>query len=303
MNKEIGQRIKKLRENKNLTQNELANLLGYSNNSVISKIENGDIEISIHITEQLKGIFNVSTDYLYFGTNDVNTKSNSETITKSINVITNFNRINLIHVIYLLTMFLLLVLTIFLKNKTQQGFLLFNSLVAISFIVVNIITKKNDLTKHVVTYHMPEDKKVVYKNSLTDTITKRYKKDKILIFILMIILDIFFYGIILTQINSYEESILLPAILIVTVLALIITKIIYMIIPIRGEIVNYSKNLFIVLSLQIVLTCLSLLMLTIINIEGFKEVLIFGVFNLIVFIFAILANNYIMSKYYFAIEN
>lgn len=302
MNKEIGQRIKKLREQKNLSQLELAKLLGYSNNSIISKIENGDTEVSIHQMDKLKGIFGVSIEYLYYGVDEKNVINKKDEITKTVNVITNFNKMELIHFVYLGIIFGLLLLSFFLKNKVYQSSLLLIILVVISFIVVTIIKGKNDINKYVETYNIPENKQLVYRNSLTDVVTRRYKKDKILIFSLMVVLDIFFYGIIVTEINKYEKSLLLPAILIVLVLGLIITKIVFMIIPTKGEIINYTKGLFITFSLQMILTLLSFLMLTIIDLNMPKELFIFGGFNLVVFIFAIIANNYIMSKYYFSIE-
>lgn len=65
--KEFGARIRKLRKEKRMTQEELAKMLIITSESV-SNIENGKTncmpEHIVHICE----IFDVSTDYLYFGT-------------------------------------------------------------------------------------------------------------------------------------------------------------------------------------------------------------------------------------------
>lgn len=60
---EIGSRVKELRNQKNLTQEQLANRLSVTK-SVISAYENGFRFPSLDVLIQLAYIFNVSTDYL-----------------------------------------------------------------------------------------------------------------------------------------------------------------------------------------------------------------------------------------------
>ena len=67
----VAERIKNLRENKNLTQTELAKLLGITRSSVNA----WEMGISVPSTQyivELSGIFKVSTDYL-LGVNETST--------------------------------------------------------------------------------------------------------------------------------------------------------------------------------------------------------------------------------------
>ncbi|APM41354.1 helix-turn-helix domain-containing protein [Clostridium kluyveri] len=59
----FGDRLKELREEKELTQDELGRMLGVSRQS-ISSYESQDIEPSINNLVKLADIFNVSLDYL-----------------------------------------------------------------------------------------------------------------------------------------------------------------------------------------------------------------------------------------------
>ena len=60
---DFGQRLKKLRLEKNLTQKQLATLIGVRN-SIISFYEVGDRMPSVEIIIKLSAVFHVSTDYL-----------------------------------------------------------------------------------------------------------------------------------------------------------------------------------------------------------------------------------------------
>lgn len=62
--KEIGNRIKKERNNLGITQEELAIKLGLNNKSSISQYESGDAIPSDDIKFEMSKIFNCSIDYL-----------------------------------------------------------------------------------------------------------------------------------------------------------------------------------------------------------------------------------------------
>jgi len=64
---EIGARIRKLRKAKNLTQEQVANIISVSDNHV-SKIETGNSSISLNVFINIAKAFDVSLDYLMFGT-------------------------------------------------------------------------------------------------------------------------------------------------------------------------------------------------------------------------------------------
>lgn len=63
---EIGKRLKEIRKKNNITQQQLAELLNVSVNSV-SKYENGKITLGHDYIVYLCNYFNISADYFYFG--------------------------------------------------------------------------------------------------------------------------------------------------------------------------------------------------------------------------------------------
>lgn len=64
---EVGQRIKKLRENKGLEQLDLASMLGYKSQSTISKWESGTNLPTGKNMIKLAQIFGVTSDYILDG--------------------------------------------------------------------------------------------------------------------------------------------------------------------------------------------------------------------------------------------
>ena len=67
-NEEIGLRIKNLRKEKNLSQEELGEKIGISKQAV-SYLESGRNQISLDILNKLHTIFNISIDELFFWRN------------------------------------------------------------------------------------------------------------------------------------------------------------------------------------------------------------------------------------------
>lgn len=63
-NYSFGDKVRHLRLNKGLTQDELAKKLGYKSNSVISFIENNEKFPSIEKIQDIATYFNVSIDFL-----------------------------------------------------------------------------------------------------------------------------------------------------------------------------------------------------------------------------------------------
>ena len=60
----IGNNIKRARELKGLTQDELAKRMGYKSRSTIARIENGDNDVSQSKLKKLADILDVSIDFL-----------------------------------------------------------------------------------------------------------------------------------------------------------------------------------------------------------------------------------------------
>ena len=73
----IGDRIRECRKTNGLTQEELAELLGVSSNTV-SSMENGQQNFKIDKLSQLARVFDVTTDYLLYGKVECSYKENSD---------------------------------------------------------------------------------------------------------------------------------------------------------------------------------------------------------------------------------
>lgn len=63
-NKTLGQRVKELRKQLNLSQDELAKLMGYDNRASISKIENDSIDLPVSKVKSLAKSLNTTESYL-----------------------------------------------------------------------------------------------------------------------------------------------------------------------------------------------------------------------------------------------
>ena len=67
VNKAMGQRIKQLRRQKNMTQAELAQLLGYTTDSTICHIEKGDHDLTQSKIKKFAEVLGVSPTWLITG--------------------------------------------------------------------------------------------------------------------------------------------------------------------------------------------------------------------------------------------
>ncbi len=73
----VGNRLKSIRKEHNLTQNEIAKLLKCSQNAIFS-YENGKSEIPLRVVKFYSDYFKVSYDYLFGKTNKIEQTNNSE---------------------------------------------------------------------------------------------------------------------------------------------------------------------------------------------------------------------------------
>ena len=64
---EFGKRLQECRKSRGITQEALAELLGFASKQHVSRIERGAKACSIDILVELSGILKVSTDYLLTG--------------------------------------------------------------------------------------------------------------------------------------------------------------------------------------------------------------------------------------------
>lgn len=63
----VGDRIKTIRKQRNMTQSKLAECLDYANERQIQRIENGETGCSVDKLMEIAQILNTSTDFLLFG--------------------------------------------------------------------------------------------------------------------------------------------------------------------------------------------------------------------------------------------
>lgn len=63
----VGNRIRKVRKQRNMTQSKLAEHLEYSNERQLQRIECGETGCSVDKLMEIAQILNISTDYLLFG--------------------------------------------------------------------------------------------------------------------------------------------------------------------------------------------------------------------------------------------
>lgn len=63
-----GKRIKKLRESRNLSLNEVSDVIGYKSKATLCKIENGEGALDIRILYGLGQLFEVPLSHLVYGT-------------------------------------------------------------------------------------------------------------------------------------------------------------------------------------------------------------------------------------------
>lgn len=73
-NEHIGERIRRLRHEKNLSQKQFANDLGFNSPATVSAWESGKAQLSSDIIIAIAGYFGVSTDYLLVGHRTDSTK-------------------------------------------------------------------------------------------------------------------------------------------------------------------------------------------------------------------------------------
>lgn len=68
----IYERIKYLRENLNMSQQELAEKVGYKDKSAISKVERGDRDINQTMIKKYANALGVTPTYILFGDEEIN---------------------------------------------------------------------------------------------------------------------------------------------------------------------------------------------------------------------------------------
>ena len=99
--KEIGARIKRCRQEQNLTQEKFAELINASPHYVY-EIERGIKTMSLSTLDRISTCLNISTDYLLYGYNNSSTSDNdtySDNLALLINTLSPAKRANLFNIL------------------------------------------------------------------------------------------------------------------------------------------------------------------------------------------------------------
>lgn len=78
----IYERIKYLRENLNMSQQELAAKVGYKDKSAISKVERGDRDINQTMIKKYANALGVTPTYILFGDEEINEETPTPELTE-----------------------------------------------------------------------------------------------------------------------------------------------------------------------------------------------------------------------------
>lgn len=81
----VGQNIRKAREEKQMTQDELAKRMGYKSRSTIARIESGDNDVSQSKLKKFSEILDVSISFLLDGDDPTNPASESDEPSPTLN--------------------------------------------------------------------------------------------------------------------------------------------------------------------------------------------------------------------------
>lgn len=215
INIEIGNRIKGLREDRDLTQEDLAKVLGYTNNSFISKLENGNVEIKVSQLKMLSKYFKVSIDYLINGsmedtiTNNDNIISNN---TKSIKVRTNFSTLRIIDIFLIAIIILINIIVSIIGKVNYFSFVLLITLIVLVYLMISITTRNR---KSYTTITIPLDSNIVYKNSLNGRLNELINVLRMFIGLLVVV-SFLYYGLMIKLYSEFEIPVILILVFIVS---------------------------------------------------------------------------------------
>ena len=92
----IGQRVKELRTEQQMTQQTLSEAISICTDNHISKLETGNTNLSMNLLISLSKYFNVSTDYILFGMLEKDRTANDVIINSILSALDEADKIFLI---------------------------------------------------------------------------------------------------------------------------------------------------------------------------------------------------------------
>lgn len=299
-NKDIGNRIKKLREANNLTQAKLAKDIGYRSNAVISKLENGESELTASQIKKITDYFKISSDYLLKGvSNKEESKEKSLQVTKSVKAKKKLSFIqNKDYVFFALILIVTIIIAIS-NDEFRKNTIVVFMIINISFFIYLIINKVLRFEKNTININIPLNKEIKYHTTYNSDVRKKYKKNIVISGIVMILTNILFYGIIITTIS--EQFSITPTFLVIALFLIVTFKSIIFIISRKLVELDITFMLLVVLAIELVITNYYLLYLDLNDVLTSELVLVAG-FNYLVFLVIIMTIDIYLGKYNYKIE-
>ena len=293
-NPKIAKRIQDLRLKTNLTKEKIVTLLDLESINDYELIEQNEVILDNVLLDKIANIYNVSRDYLLLGdfktqTNKLQEETKQVEVNKSFTVYRFFDFVMLAIVTVIFTLF-----SLFNDNDIQQylyvTLMVLNIALIFYYIVIGSIRRNGNKQMIKIT----SNQKVEYKTTIDEKIFKRSKKDTLLLGILVIILNAFYYSILFSDLLKNNIGL---AIMVIIVMAIMIAVKLYAIIISFKEITKTRMPLLIILFvLEIIFNALFLASMTIYHALEF-EVALFGGFNLLSTLFFYGVINFFLVKH------
>lgn len=294
--RQIGMRIRKLREQKGLTERDLGIVLTEVD---IFDLEEGLVYLNDIELTRLCQFFNVTKEFILVG--DYKGLTNNKGIPNKEVKVHYYNRVTtLVDLIIMGLSVLMLMFVGFVKapDSFQYLYALTVILFAGLFIFYLIAGLKRSRHKTRI-IEIPQNKNIVQGFSIDDRQMKKYKKDLVLLNILIVILNGFYYSLIFT--TFLNVNMIMAVTTAVSGVIFIGYKIFQIVVNIRG--IDNNKYLLTVLLflLEGVMASTLLIMMSVLKVSNF-DISMFAGFNLLIYFFYIVVVNFILSKQEYIIE-
>lgn len=296
----VGQRVVKLREKNNMSVTRLAMLMGHDNRDIVKGIEDGSLTPTDLQMEILAQIFKVTRSFIKNGgeiekeTVEVEIPHINVEVKKSFKLVT---KIDFIVLAIMATLFTLV--PIMKADDTRQYLyisLMFLNIILLIYYAL-IYSIRSNHNKEIIS--VPVNRKVVYVSSLDNNMLKKFRRDKLTLGILMVVLNVFYYGILFVTLDKHNN--ILSYIVLAAMIMFIAIKIVITVLNYRNIEKTNLKLIVIVHVIELILGTIFLATLSALK-ELSIELGIFGGFNLFVSYLLIIALQFILNKYTYKVE-
>lgn len=296
----VGQRVVKLREKNNMSVTRLAILMGHDNRDIVKGIEDGSLTPTDLQMEILAQIFKVTRSFIKNGGEIEKETVEVEIPHINVEVKKSFKLVTKIDFIVLAIMATLFTLVPIMKADDTRQYL-YISLMFLNIILLIyyafIYSIRSNHNKEIIS--IPVNRKVVYVSSLDNNMLKKFRRDKLTLGILMVVLNVFYYGILFVTLDKHNN--ILSYIVLAAMIMFIAIKIVITVLNYRNIEKTNLKLIVIVHVIELILGTIFLATLSALK-ELSIELGIFGGFNLFVSYLLIIALQFILNKYTYKVE-